>query len=158
MSIPMLSRSLTLSLTGSAWHGPALDELLGDVTPEEARAHPIPGAHSIVEIVLHVASWLEEVEARLHGRDARMPDSGDWPPACPWPEARARVAAAHQRLLRALASFPEARLSEIVGTGRDAPLGSGVPHEIMLTGLAEHDAYHGGQIAILKRALRPATA
>jgi hypothetical protein len=26
--------------------------------------------------------------------------------------------------------------------------------ETMLVGLAEHDAYHGGQIALLKRALR----
>jgi len=36
----------------------------------------------------------------------------------------------------------------------DPPLGSGVPFEVMLHGLAQHNAYHAGQIALLRRALR----
>jgi len=34
---------------GNAWHGPSVREALNGVTPEQAAAHPLSGAHSIWE-------------------------------------------------------------------------------------------------------------
>jgi len=62
---------LNRSLDGEAWHGPALFELLRDVTLEQAASRPVPNAHTIWEILLHVTVWVEQVRARLRGDDTR---------------------------------------------------------------------------------------
>ncbi len=144
--------------SGDAWHGPAIAELLHGLEAVEAAAHPVAGAHSIWEIVLHLAAWRREVARRLTTGRLAPPEAGDWPgvPAvgeAAWGEATAALAAASDALVAAVAVFPEARLAERAGDARDAALGSGVTWGAMLHGLAQHDAYHGGQIAILKRAL-----
>jgi uncharacterized damage-inducible protein DinB len=154
-----IERALARSISGDAWYGPSLELLLADVTPEEAVAHPIAGAHSIQEVVLHVGAWLGEVASRLRGNAPSPPEAGDWPrlegdPASSWPRARARVVAADAEVRAAIGAFSETRLDESVGDVRDAPLGTGVSFEAMLMGLAQHNAYHAGQIALLKRAAR----
>jgi uncharacterized damage-inducible protein DinB len=145
------------SVTADPWHGPSLAALLADVTADEAVRRPIAGAHSIVELVLHLTAWAEEVGARLDGGAPGEPARGDWPLPCPWDQAHARLAAAHAALLRRLAAFPEERLGERVGGAREPALGTGVSYAEMAVGVAEHNAYHGGQIAVLKRALRGPT-
>ena len=49
-----LEEQLRLSFEGEAWHGPSVLEALDDVTADVASAHPIDGAHSIWERVLHL--------------------------------------------------------------------------------------------------------
>ena len=144
---------------GPAWHGPALAELLRDVDPATAAGRPLPGAHSIWEIVLHLTAWTREVARRLQGHPAGAPPEGDWPEVGPpsaecWSAARADLAAAHAELGRALGAFPEHRLDEPAGTPGDAT--PGVTYAVMLSGLLQHDAYHGGQIALLKKVARTA--
>src|SRR5580765_6187843 len=81
-SIPaQLSNHIKRAVTGPMWHGAAFDELLAHVSPEQAAARPITGAHSIWEIVLHVTAWAEIALARLHGQRTgdQAPDE-DWPP------------------------------------------------------------------------------
>jgi uncharacterized damage-inducible protein DinB len=138
---------------GDAWHGPAVAELVHGLEAVEAAAHPVADSHSIWEIVLHVTAWRQEVARRL-----APPEAGDWPrvPAvgeAAWGAAVAALAAATEAVIAAVAAFPEARLAEQAGDVRDAALGSGLTWGAMLHGLAQHDAYHGGQILILKRAL-----
>ncbi len=53
-----LANAITRTVTGPMWHGPALAEVLEGVTPERAASRPIGSAHSIWEIVLHVAAWV----------------------------------------------------------------------------------------------------
>lgn len=156
MTAPRLAEILRHTHSGDPWHGSSLEAIVKDVTPQEAVARPIAGAHSILELVLHLSAWAGEVAARVDGRAPAEPHEGDWPDTAgvSWTEARDRLARAHGRLLESLARVSETRLAERVGGERDAPLGSGVTVERMVLGLAEHDAYHGGQIALLKRALR----
>ncbi len=146
------------ALGGDAWHGPALLELVRDVDAAAAAAHPVAGLHSIWEIVLHLTGWVREVVRRLEGGRPQLPAVGDWPAvdapeAARWEAAKADLATAHDELRRAFAAFPEDRLDERVGAARDATLGTGLTHAEMLSGLLQHDAYHGGQIALLKKAL-----
>jgi uncharacterized damage-inducible protein DinB len=153
-----LAESLRQSLSGDPWHGPSIAALLADVTPEAAAARPIARAHSILELVLHMAAWTQEVGARLRGEPPGAPALGDWSPAVgdartAWAAARRTLDEAHADLLQLVQQLPEERLSEPVGGPRDASLGTGVSVAVMLTGLVEHHAYHGGQIAVLKRAL-----
>ncbi len=154
MLVDTLTESLEKSVSGDAWHGSSLEALLSGVTEDEARARPIAGAHSILEIVLHVAAWMQEAAARLGGNPPGLPAGGDWPEPVSWPEAMAKLGGAKRELLARLAAAGESRLADRVGTTREAPLGAGVSFAGMLVGVAEHNAYHGGQIALLKRALR----
>jgi uncharacterized damage-inducible protein DinB len=134
------------------WHGPALADLIGDVSAEDASAHPVTGAHSIWELVLHMTAWAEIARQRLTSPSAIEPTTEeDWPrvrgmSAEDWRGAVERLKEAHRELAADTALLDDARLIGRV-PGRD--------HSVlaMLHGVVEHDAYHGGQIAILKRAL-----
>jgi uncharacterized damage-inducible protein DinB len=135
------------------WHGPALVDLVGDVNAEQAAAHPIRGAHSIWELVLHMTAWTEIARERLIGSAKGDPTpEEDWPPLKDqspeaWRAAVARLKEAHRELAEDVAKLGD---SDLIGRvpGKD--------HTVltMLHGIVEHDAYHGGQVAILKRAVR----
>jgi len=144
---------------GDAWHGSSTRRILEDVTAEEAAARPVPGAHTIWEIVLHMTAWTDEVARRLRTGEGGEPEARDWPsapaPGGPaWRETLSAHARAHTGLLAALAAFPEARLLSPFGSQRDPAAGTGVSFTVMLHGLAQHDAYHSGQVSLLKKALR----
>lgn len=49
-----LAEQLARALEGEAWHGLSVLEVLAGITAEQAAAHPIAGAHSIWELVLHL--------------------------------------------------------------------------------------------------------
>jgi uncharacterized damage-inducible protein DinB len=155
-----LADQVLLASKGPAWHGASLAENLAGLTAAEAAAHPVPGAHSVWEVVLHMAAWTFEVRRRLEGGDPDLPADGDWPEVAEvsepaWALARARLGAAHDALASAVYRFPELRWTEQVGAVRDAPLGTGVTYAAMVSGLLQHDGYHGGQVGLLRRALRP---
>jgi len=138
---------------GDPWHGDSLRAILDGVSADEAAARPIPSAHGITEIVLHLAAWTREVTRRLRDRVARDPADGDWPAAGGGTFAAAvdALGRAHGELLEAVAAFPPAELDQVVGDARDRPLGAGVCYAVMLHGVAQHYAYHAGQIAILRK-------
>jgi uncharacterized damage-inducible protein DinB len=149
---------LRQSLSGDPWHGPSIAALLADVTPGDAVAHPVAGAHSIIELVLHLAAWTREVVSRLRGNPPALPVIGDWPPCAgdagsAWAAARRALDEAHAELVPIAERLSAGRLTERIGDLREPALGTGVTVAAMLAGLAQHNAYHGGQIAILKRAL-----
>lgn len=144
---------------GDPWHGSPLLEILDGVTAAQAAARPLPQAHSIWELVLHVTAWKGEVCRRLSGAPAGEPAGGDWPAAGDptdqrWNDARARLEAVHEQLIAAIRRLSESLLFEPTKDPRNRPLGTGVTYYELLHGLVQHDVYHAGQIAILKRALQ----
>lgn len=143
---------------GDPWYGPNIDQVLADIITTDAAAHPIPNAHSIWEITLHLTAWIREVRRRLQLGVWQVPEEGDWPaptavsPAN-WSAAVNELSEAHSLLAEELSRFPEARLDETVGETRDQSMGTGQTYRQMLHGLLQHDAYHLGQISLLKKAL-----
>ncbi|HEX6738479.1 MAG TPA: DinB family protein [Vicinamibacteria bacterium] len=154
--IGRLVEQLQRSFEGQAWHGPSVLETLGDVSAEEAYAHPIAGAHSIWELVLHLASDYRLVLRRMHGDGSPLTPEEGWPavPAPPtndaaaWTAAVSALQAGNQELRAAVRAFPAERL--------DAPLVPEPPYTAytQFIGVTQHQLYHAGQIALLKRALR----
>lgn len=140
---------------GDPWHGDALRTILGAVPAGGAAATPLPGAHSVGELVLHLTTWTREVTRRLRDRVAREPTDADFPPFSvgTWDAAVDALERAHAELLAAVQAFPPGELDDVVGDERDRPLGSGVSYAVMLHGVAQHYAYHAGQIALLRKGL-----
>jgi uncharacterized damage-inducible protein DinB len=138
---------------GNAWHGPSIKESLNGVTAAQALARPLPNAHSIWELVHHIAVWEDVGRRRLEGDPAEVPISTpeDWPPAedasdAAWEKAKAALERGHQALVDAIARVPESRLDEPVLEGKSTVY-------VTLHGVIQHDLYHAGQIAILKKSL-----
>jgi uncharacterized damage-inducible protein DinB len=153
-----IREEIRLACGEEPWHGPGLTALLQGVDATMAAARPIPGAHTIWELVLHLTGWTREVTRRLEGGSPGEPPEGDWP-AVPeatsvnWARAKGALADAHQQLITKVERFPEARLFHVIEDHRTPPSSATVTYYQMLHGLVQHDAYHGGQIAMLKKAL-----
>ena len=131
-----------------AWKCPSLRELLAEVTAGQAAAHPIAGAPSIFELLLHTTAYEQVACRRVAGESvASLTDALAWPkPAAPsndaWLRARLDFGEVRRALRQAVAAFPEARLNEPV-PGREYSF------YVMLHGVVEHALYHAGQIEML---------
>ena len=142
------------TVTGPMWHGSSLNELLSGVTHEQAAARPIVGAHTIWELVLHIIVWADIARERLHNRSLDpAPPEVDWPPAPEptaeaWTDTLTRLAASHHSLARVTATLTPEQLDALVPVA-----GPRYTAATLLNGVVEHGTYHGGQIALLKRAL-----
>src|SRR5436190_1432865 len=144
---------LKRAFEGPAWHGPSIKESLNGVTAEQAHARPLPNAHTIWELVHHIAVWEDVGRRRLEGDPAEVPLSSvaDWPPAedlseTAWEKSQAALDRSHQALVEAISRVPESRLDEPILKGKSTVF-------VTLHGVIQHDLYHAGQIAILKKAL-----
>jgi len=147
-----IADQLRRAFAGSAWHGPALLELLEDVDAVTAAAKPLAEVHSIWELVLHIAAWDEAALVRLAGKKCQPGGTANFPPVVKitegaWRVAIARTKRTHEILVKAVAALPEARL-------RDRVPGKRYDFYHLLHGVAQHELYHAGQIAILKKAGR----
>jgi uncharacterized damage-inducible protein DinB len=146
-----LAIRIARTVSGPMWHGPALAQVLEGVSPVEAAARPLPGAHTIWEIVFHVTAWAEIARARIHGDRIGDPASAeDWPPVLEtgeiaWQSALERLRSSHE----ALAADVRHLASEAI----DAKV-AGLDYSVstLLHGVIEHGAYHGGQIRLLAKA------
>jgi uncharacterized damage-inducible protein DinB len=148
-----IAEEIGRALIADAWHGPALNELLVGVTAEDAIQRPIAAAHNIWELVLHITSWSNIARRRITGGQVEPSEGEDWPRPGPisenrWADARAALAESHERLREIVAGMSDDELA------RNAPR-SERSVAAMLYGVTQHAAYHGGQIAILKKALHP---
>ena len=138
---------------GSAWHGPSVREVLAGVTAVQAHARPLGNAHSIWELVQHIAVWEDVGRRRLTGDRAQIAISSpeDWPPPedtseAAWEQAKTALDRGHQALVEAIARTPESRLDEPIFEGMSTVY-------VTLHGVIQHDLYHAGQIAMLKKTL-----
>jgi len=138
---------------GEAWHGPALRKLLEGLSAEDASRHRIPGAHSVWELVNHIAAWNQIVSRRALGEKVDVTAEMDWPPVreisdAAWTQTQERL----KESRRAQRSVVE-QLSDNQLTRRVQGEQQTYSMYVMLHGLVQHDLYHAGQIAILKKAI-----
>lgn len=142
---------LKRAFEGEAWHGPSVCEVLSGITAEQAAAHPISGAHSIWELALHICAWERIARRRIEEWvPFEVTPEEDWPPIDDtsehaWKNALNRLQLNHATLEELAARLDDDRLKEIV---------PGTPYSVyfLLHGVIQHDLYHAGQIALLKKA------
>ncbi len=153
-----LRRELESTMDGDPWYGSAVARILEGIEAPAAAAHPVKGAHSIWELVLHMTAWVNEVRRRLEGAKHGEPSEGDWPAVGAttpeaWKQAISSLRGAHAELARTLAATDDAGLARQVGGGQVDATGKPVTLHQTVIGILQHDTYHAGQIAVLKKAL-----
>jgi uncharacterized damage-inducible protein DinB len=139
------------SFEGDAWHGSSISEILSCITAEQAAARPIPEAHSIWEMVLHTSVWQRTVRERLQGEPTvTLADADDWPAvtdtsSAAWTAAAEELRHEYELLRREVRNWRDHDLGETAEGQRYTV------YE-MLHGVIQHNLYHAGQIALLKKA------
>ncbi|MBF9141721.1 DinB family protein [Hymenobacter properus] len=159
--IPRLLDQLRRAFDGDPWCGPSLLTNLEGITAAQAAQHPIPSAHSIWEIVVHVANWTAIVRRRIADNKPLQPgDAQDWPAlpaelsAASWQHTLTALRTAQQQLLAFVETLPDAELGRTIGATFEPPQGGSYTTHQMLHGVAQHYLYHGGQIALLRKLLK----
>ncbi|WP_375415749.1 DinB family protein [uncultured Hymenobacter sp.] len=161
--LPRLLDQLRRAFDGDAWSGPSLLATLDGLSAAQAAARPLPGAHSIGELVRHLASWAETVAQRVARQQLVPAVAADWPPFPAeatddaWQAALQELRAAHAHLLAAAVALPEAALDTLLQAPPNQPAGAPTSGYVLLHGTAQHYLYHAGQVALLRKGLeRPA--
>jgi uncharacterized damage-inducible protein DinB len=150
-----LADQIRRAFEGGAWHGDSILELLADVNAKTAAARPIKHAHSIWEILLHVAAWDDVVTRRIGGTAVMLTDEQNFPDIkdpseAAWSQTIDSTKKTHHELIRAVAAFPDSRLAEQV-PGKTQNYYN---FYYMFSGIVQHELYHAGQIALLKKAAK----
>jgi hypothetical protein len=147
-----IADQLRQSLKGEPWHGVPCRELLSRVTAEQAVARPLAQAHSIWELLLHMDAWTSAAaDAAIGAPMAKVYHTPqDWPApvdttSAAWQDAIDHFLAVGERLATVISEFPDARLCEIVP-------GRKYDFYFLFHGIVQHNLYHGGQIALLRKA------
>lgn len=149
--IKRIKDQLKRAFEGEAWHGPSVCEVLAGINAEHAAAHPVNGAHSIWELALHICTWERIARRRIEEWvPMEVTPEEDWPPVDDstehaWKNALNRLKLNHATLEEVVSHLDDDRLREMV---------PGTPYNVyfLLHGVIQHDLYHAGQIALLKKA------
>jgi uncharacterized damage-inducible protein DinB len=127
-----------------AWYGPSLAELLAQISPEVATTRPVPGSHSILELLQHLLLWNERI--RKTSDSNSLPPwepEKDWAePPIAWNELVSRWSQSRERLEERIRNFPIEDLTKQVP-------GRNYNYETLFQGVVEHTIYHSGQIAMV---------
>jgi uncharacterized damage-inducible protein DinB len=110
-------------------------------------------------LTLHIAAWERACLRRLNGDPAQLTDAEDWEAIndtgndtseTAWEATKRGLIDNHRELLDAVASVDDARLNDSIYVDPNIPFSS---IYVTLHGVVQHDLYHAGQIAMLKKAL-----
>jgi hypothetical protein len=118
--------------------------------PAEVAARPSPaGIHSIWQIVDHMNFWAAAVRGWLAGDRTRPPDESSWPATtdtseASWQASQRRLRDTIQGLIADVTRLDDSQLSDRI-------MDEMPPLYAILHGVVQHNIYHAGQIAILKK-------
>jgi len=148
-----IADQLRRAFDGEAWHGPSVLEILRGLTAAAAAARPLPRSHSIWEIVEHIAVWDDVARRRMGGEIVQPAPDQDWPAVTEttpgaWLRTLDHLKQTHDALVGAVTALSDQRLPERV-PGKEPEY---YTLYYMLHGIVQHELYHAGQIALLKKA------
>lgn len=153
MEIKRIAKILKHVYAAEAWHGPSVKEVLADVTPELAVKRLSPRLHNIAELVIHLTNWRTFTLEKLTGSltyDIILNSEADWSVVNEltnehWQEMLDNLEDTQTELLEIVEKFSPQKINDIVPGRRYS-------FYILLHGIIQHDIYHSGQMAQIKKA------
>lgn len=137
-----------------AWFGDTYMEKLADVTEKEAFTPPMKGVHTIAELVAHVIYWRSPIIKKLSG-DKEYKGSVDSPDN--WPSLEQLKKKGWKSLLNDFAESQKQLLVALKGAKPEffeGEYAAGSTWDYVTEGIVQHDVYHLGQLALVKKMIR----
>ncbi len=141
------------TLDGEPWFGQSVYALLRSVDSSYASVKPNENSHSLVELIYHMQTWAEFTLKRIEKdtiNDLAAFEKLDWREIDPqihgWEEGLSAFIATNQQILDQLATRDDAFLAEKVDYRE-------YDFRYLLTGIIQHNIYHAGQVAYIKKLL-----
>ena len=147
-----LADQIRRAFEGEAWHGDSVLEILAGVKAKTAAARPIPNAHSMWELLLHISAWDDAAIRRAGGTAVQLTDEQNFPSVTDtsedaWRRTLEQAKKTHNELVRTVAAFPDSRLGDQVPGKKEDYYN----FYYLFAGIVQHELYHAGQIALLKK-------
>jgi uncharacterized damage-inducible protein DinB len=138
-------RMLEKTFDRQPWYGSSIMDIL-EMNPG-ITSHRIGNGHTIIELVRHMTSWRTFATRRLEGDNSfEITEELNFPQPGTWEQAIIQLRQSQEALVRAAKNFPEDRLGELVPSKTQK-----YTYYTLLHGIMQHDIYHLGQIAMLKK-------
>lgn len=147
-------KTLESTLSGQPWFGRSVYDLLQEIDGSKVHVKPNSGSHSLIELLWHMNTWAEFALGGVENRTIEQMkeiETKDWrvidPKIHTWQKGIEQLKATHEKILEQLKQKND-----------DSFLNDLVPNRqfnfrFMLNGLIQHNIYHAGQIAYLKKVL-----
>ena len=146
-------KSFESTLSGQPWFGRAVYEILEEVDEVKANIKPNGSDHSMIVLLWHMNTWAGFVLGSLENKTAeemKAIEANDWreidPKIHTWKKGMEQLRVTHNKIVEILSKKEDSFLSEIVPTRK-------FNYRFMLNGLIQHNIYHLGQVAFLKKML-----
>jgi uncharacterized damage-inducible protein DinB len=151
--IQSIIRNLENVLDDGPWYGRPVYAVLREVNESIASIKPNENSHSMIELLYHMLTWAEFTLKRIEKdkiNDLAVFEKLDWREIDPqihgWEEGLSAFIATHQQIIALLQTKDDEFLKGIVDYRK-------YNFRFLLNGLIQHNIYHIGQIAYLKKLL-----
>ena len=139
---------------GEPWFGRSIKEILNELDVDIVFEKP-NDQHSIVQLLWHMINWKEFVISRLandNEKGVQYFEHNDWraldhSDKTLWPKGLQQFAKLHNELVEMIEQQNDVLLSEQVS-------GRNYDFRKLLYGIIQHEIYHLGQIAYIKKMLQ----
>lgn len=145
--------TLQNTLDGEPWYGRSVVALLEEIDDSTAYKKPNSNSHSLADLLYHIITWAEFTLKRLEGdkeKDDRYFGAVDWRPIDPkvhtWQAGIKQFNELNKQIIDILQTKHDSFLKEIVDYRE-------YNFRFLLHGYIQHNIYHIGQVAYLKKLL-----
>jgi len=151
--IQSIIRSVENTTNGQPWFGRSVYSILDEVDPSKAFIKPNNTEHSLIELLYHIITWAEFTLKRIENdkiKDMAAFEELDWREIDPiihnWEKGLAEFKSINERIIQLLNDKDDELLKEIVDYRQ-------YNFRFLLNGYIQHNIYHLGQIAYVKKLL-----
>lgn len=149
--IKRIHKNIAALYDGQPWYGDNIQKILSGISANTAFIKPDKLNHSVAEIVKHITAWHYFVIEKMKGNSNYevWETELNWQKINSlnekeWKKIQNDFLESHAQLLQQIEQMSEAILSQQVD-------GRKYNFRLMLQGIAQHDIYHAGQIALIKK-------
>ena len=147
-------RNLERVNTGQPWYGRAVYEMLEETESSIVYKKLNENSWSLIELLYHMITWADFTLKRIEGdkkRDLAASEKLDWrkidSKVHTWEKGLAEFKAIHKKIIELLNEKDDEFLKEIVDYRK-------YNFRFLLNGLIQHNIYHIGQVACIKKLLQ----
>lgn len=138
---------------GEPWFGRAAYSIMEEVNAKKAYIKPNNTEHSLIELLYHMITWADFTLKRIEKNkknDLTTSEKLDWrainPKIHTWKKGLAEFKAIHKKIVALLQTKDDDFLLEMVDSRK-------YNFRFLINGMIQHNIYHLGQIAYLKKLL-----